>query len=273
MTAGHRLLEADGVTVTFTIRGEREPFTAVREATIGLDEGGSLGIVGESGAGKTTLARCLAGLREPTGGVVRYRGIAVGRGAGRMPRVRGVQVVFQDPGASLNPRRRIGSLLGEVLAVHELCEPAAREQRVAALLSEVGLTAEHGARRPGTLSGGQQQRAAIARALAFEPEVLIADEAVSSLDASVQAQILNLLAGLRESRRLAIVLISHDTAVVRQLCDEVAVMYKGEIVEHGATDAVFTAPSHGYTRALLEAVPRWDAPALSGAGSSRTGPV
>lgn len=175
-----------------------------------------------------------------------------------MPRVRGVQVVFQDPGASLNPRRRIESVVREVLRVHRMCPREHETEKIASLLSEVGLGSDLGARRPGTLSGGQQQRAAIARALAFEPEILVADEAVSSLDASVQAQILNLLAGLRDARGLAIVMISHDTAVIRQLCDSVAVMYLGEIVETGPTEAVFSAPSHSYTRTLLEAVPRWD---------------
>ena len=254
------LLEASDVSVTYRARGEREALAAVSGVSLTLEAGGSLGIVGESGAGKTTLARCLAGLQTPSSGVIRYRGVVVG-GAGAvrpMPRVNGVQVVFQDPGASLNPRRRIDSVLREVLRVHRMVEAGGESERIARLLGEVGLSADLGARRPGALSGGQQQRAAIARALAFEPEVLVADEAVSSLDASVQAQILNVLAGLRESRGLAIILISHDTAVVRQLCDRVAVMYKGEVVEHGATEAVFSTPAHEYTRTLLDAVPRWD---------------
>lgn len=254
------LLEADAVTVSFRTRGSPEPFTAVSNATIELRASESLGVVGESGAGKTTLARCLAGLTAPTAGTIRYCG-ATANTAGaraRMPRVRGVQVVFQDPGASLNPRRRVDSLLREVLRVHHMCEPEEEPARVTSLLAEVGLSPDVGARRPGRLSGGQQQRAAIARSLAFEPEVLIADEAVSSLDASVQAQILNLLAGLREARGLAIVMISHDTAVIRQLCDRVAVMYQGEIVETGPTETVFAAPAHPYTRRLLDAVPRPD---------------
>jgi ABC-type glutathione transport system ATPase component len=175
-----------------------------------------------------------------------------------MPRVRGAQVVFQDPGGSLNPRRSIDSLLAEVLRVHRMCPAGEISAKVGSLLAEVGLNPSVGARRAGTLSGGQQQRAAIARALAFEPEVLIADEPVSSLDASVQAQILNLLASLRETRGLAILMISHDTAVIRQLCDRVAVMNDGEIVEAGLTEEVFAAPTHEYTRTLLDAVPRWD---------------
>jgi ABC-type glutathione transport system ATPase component len=254
------LLEADAVTVSFSARGTSEPFVAVSNVTLNLSVGASLGIVGESGAGKTTLARCLAGLIAPTSGSVRYRGAVVSAPGlhVRMPRVHGVQVVFQDPGASLNPRRRIDSLLREVLRVHQMCPREQEAERISSLLSEVGLSADLGACRPGTLSGGQQQRAAIARALAFEPEILVADEAVSSLDASVQAQILNLLASLREARRLAIVMISHDTAVVRQLCDEVVVMYHGEVVEAGPADIVLRTPAHAYTRALLDAVPRWD---------------
>jgi ABC-type glutathione transport system ATPase component len=267
------LLEADEITVRFAARGSAEPFTAVANASVRLAPGQSLGIVGESGAGKTTLARCLAGLSRPSAGAVRYRGTVVNapQEPVRMPRVRGVQVVFQDPGASLNPRRRIDSLLREVLHVHRMCPAEDEQRRVGELLAEVGLAASVGRSRPGTLSGGQQQRAAIARALAFEPDVLIADEAVSSLDASVQAQILNLLANLRASRDLAIVMISHDTAVVRQLCDRVAVMYRGEIVESGETDAVFGAPAHPYTCALLDAVPRWDLDLVAPAMADRDG--
>jgi peptide/nickel transport system ATP-binding protein/oligopeptide transport system ATP-binding protein len=259
------LLEAEEITVTFAPRKSAQPFTAVSKASLSLAAGESLGVVGESGAGKTTLARCLAGLRQPTSGSVKHRGVVVNAADQpiQMPRVRGVQVVFQDPGASLNPRRRIDSLLREVLHVHHICPPEAETKRVAELLAEVGLPASLGERRPGTISGGQQQRAAIARALAFEPEVLIADEAVSSLDASVQAQILNLLADLRASRELAIVMVSHDTAVIRQLCDQVAVMYRGEIVESGATESVFAEAQHEYTRALLDAVPRWDLDAIA----------
>jgi len=254
------LLEAENVTVRFGATDKREPFVAVSDVSLSLAPGESLGIVGESGAGKTTLARCLAGLRAPTDGLVRYRGTPVNprNKSPQMPRVRGAQVVFQDPGGSLNPRRSVASVLTEVLRVHRMCPSSEIDARVGSLLGEVGLNPSVGARRPGTLSGGQQQRAAIARALAFEPEVLIADEAVSSLDASVQAQILNLLANLRSSRGLAIVMISHDTAVIRQLCDRVAVMYLGELVETGLTETVFSAPKHEYTRALLDAVPRWE---------------
>jgi len=225
---------------------------AIRSVSLALGEGECLGIVGESGSGKTTLAHCMAGLLEPSSGQVLFRGEVVNQAGhrARVPRVRGVQIVFQDPTSSLNPRRTAGSVLGEILHVHGL--PGS----VAELLAQVGLTADVSGSRPARLSGGQQQRVAIARALAFEPQLIIADEIVSSLDASVQAQILNLLDGLRRRFQLSIVLITHDLAVARQLCDRIAVMHRGEVVELGATDTVLQDARHEYTRELVAAVPR-----------------
>jgi ABC-type glutathione transport system ATPase component len=181
-----------------------------------------------------------------------------------------VQMVFQDPAASLNPRRTVGSVLREILGVHRLCPPDERDRRVEALLAEVGLGAEIAERRPYRLSGGQQQRVAIARALVFEPEVIIADEVVSALDASIQAQILNLLADLRDDRGLAVLLITHDLAVVRQACDRLAIMQESSIVEYGDCATVLDQPQHAYTRSLLAAVPRLGVPAGVAGGSALT---
>jgi ABC-type glutathione transport system ATPase component len=216
--------------------------------------------VGESGSGKTTLANCLTGLVQPSAGVVAYDGeVVVGPATHKgFPRVRGIQIVFQDPASSLNPRRSIGAILLEIINVHGLRPKAAARARVNELLGLVGLDHELAGRRPGRLSGGQQQRVAIARALAFEPRLIVADEIVSALDASVQAQILNLLADLREQFRLAIVLVTHDMSVARHLCDRVIVMRSGEVVEDGPADQVLLAPAHPYTRELLRSVPRLD---------------
>jgi peptide/nickel transport system ATP-binding protein len=239
---------------------------AVSEVTIELRAGECLGIVGESGSGKTTLAYCLAGLSTLTGGVVRYHGAVVNElgSRSRVPRVHGVQMVYQDPLASLNPRRQVGSVLTEILRVHRLRPRKEIGDRVLELLALVGLQPEFASRRPRQLSGGQQQRVAIARALAFEPDVVIADEVVSALDASLQAQILNLLADLRSRFGLSILMITHDMAVVRQSCDRVAVMNRGTIVEVGSTDDVLDGPTHSYTKALLVAVPRLETATLGG---------
>jgi ABC-type glutathione transport system ATPase component len=242
---------------------------AVSEVTLEVDRGECVGVAGESGSGKTTLARCLAGTCAPTGGEVRYHGVVVnapGMRHARVPRVRGVHMVFQEPAASLNPHRTVGSVLREILAVHHLSPKAQRGDVVAALLAEVGLSPDLAERRPSRLSGGQQQRVAIARALAFSPEVIIADEVVSALDASIQAQILNLLADLRERRGLAMILITHDLAVVRQACDRLAVMRQAAVVEQGPAGEVLDRPCHPYTRALVAAVPRLPSPAKLGVG-------
>ncbi len=233
----------------------------MNSASINVGYGECLGIVGESGSGKTTLANCLAGLLRPTSGQVLFRGKVVNEAARAptVPRVQGVQIVFQDPGSSLNPRRTVGSVLREILAVHRLVPGNDLTERVGELLRQVGLPAEVAGVRPAQLSGGQQQRVAIARALAFSPRLVVADEIVSALDASVQAQILNLLDTLRRRLGLSVVLITHDMAVARQLCDRLAVMRQSEIVEVGTTDSVLGSPAHDYTKALLAAVPRLSA--------------
>ncbi len=260
--ADRPLLQCDGLGKVYPAARRRslgQP-PALSQAAVKVRPGECLGVVGESGSGKTTLANCLAGLLEPSAGTVTYQGeiIAAPGINRRFPRVRGIQIVFQDPASSLNPRRNIGSVLAEIIRVHALRPRDAVRARVRELLGLVGLDHELASRRPRRLSGGQQQRVAIARALAFEPRLVIADEIVSALDASVQAQILNLLADLRDQLGLAIILVTHDMSVARHLCDRIVVMRAGQIVEEGQADRVLLAPEHPYTQELLRAVPRLD---------------
>jgi peptide/nickel transport system ATP-binding protein len=230
---------------------------AVRHVSLAVQPGESVGLVGESGSGKTTLGNCIVGLMPLAEGEIRYEGrqASIPRQRPAFPRVQGVQTVYQDPNSALNPRRSIGSLINEVLVVHRMVPRAQVAERCSELLNQVGLSSSIKARRPRELSGGMCQRVAIARALAFEPRILVADEIVSALDASVQAQVLNLLVELRARTGIAILLITHDLAVVNQACDRVAVMHDGEIVETGPTAGVLRRPQHSYTVSLLEAVP------------------
>ena len=255
------LLACEGLTKVYpAARRGPPPAPALHAMTMHIRAGECVGVVGESGSGKTTLATCLAGLLNPSAGTITYQGeILAGPGMrGRFPRVRGIQIVFQDPASSLNPRRTVGSVLAEIVRVHRLSRRGDAGTRVEELLGLVGLDRGLASRRPRSLSGGQQQRVAIARALAFEPRLVIADEIVSALDASVQAQILNLLADLRERLGLAILLVTHDMSVARHLCDRIVVMRAGEAVEEGPADGVLLAPAHPYTQELLRAVPRLD---------------
>ncbi|MCT8162172.1 ABC transporter ATP-binding protein [Pseudoruegeria sp. SHC-113] len=234
---------------------------ALQAARFDLYPGRTVGIVGESGSGKSTLARCVMRLEVPTSGEILFDGqdLATASAQSLRPVRRHIQMVFQDPWASLNPRHTVGQILREPWQIHEGVVPQAQwEARVAELLELVGLNPSFAHRYPSQFSGGQRQRVSIARALALEPQVLILDEAVSALDVSVQAQILNLLAELQERLGMAYLFISHDLGVVRHLCHEIGVMYLGRIVEHGPTEAIFTAPRHPYTQALLSAMP--DAP-------------
>ncbi|MEQ9815242.1 MAG: ATP-binding cassette domain-containing protein [Azospirillaceae bacterium] len=238
-------------------RGARR-VRALAGVSLTLDRGQTLGVVGESGSGKTTLGRAILRLIEPTSGTVRLAGedlLALSPGTLKRARRR-AQIVFQDPFGSLNPRHTVRHIVGEPLIVHRVGTPAQRRARVDELLAAVGLGPEAGDRFPHEFSGGQRQRIAIARAIALDPDLVIADEPVSALDVSIQSQVLNLIADLRRDRGIAFLYISHDLSVVRHVSDRVAVMYFGRVVEIDETDRLYARPAHPYTRALLSAVPR-----------------
>jgi len=257
------LLRVRNLTVRFPmprtrLLGPRPWLTAVNGVDLEIEAGRAVGLVGESGCGKSTLARAILALVAPQAGTIEWRGRPVRRddatGLRRMRRE--LQVVFQDPVGSLDPRMSVGESVTEALEALEGAQAAAASRaRVGSMLAEVGLDPALHARYPHELSGGQCQRAAIARALVGRPKLLVCDEAVSALDVSVQAQIVNLLADLRRRHGLALLFISHNLAVVRHLCDEVAVLYRGRVVERASAAAIFAGPRHPYTRALLAAVP------------------
>jgi ABC-type oligopeptide transport system ATPase subunit len=233
---------------------------AVDDVSFTIEEGETFGLVGESGSGKTTTGRCILRLIEPTSGEVRFKNEDVlGFSKSRLRQARrDMQIVFQDPYSSLNPRMRVGDIVEEPLVIHRIGSKAERRARVAELFDLVGLDPSQLARYPHQFSGGQRQRIGLARALALNPSLVIADEPVSALDVSVQAQVINLLMDLQERLKLTYLFIAHDLRLVRHICSRVAVMYLGRIVEMGATDALFAAPAHPYTRALLSAIPTPD---------------
>jgi ABC-type oligopeptide transport system ATPase subunit len=233
---------------------------AVDDVSFSIEEGETYGLVGESGSGKSTTGRCMLRLIEPTSGQMRFRGqdvLAFDRPRLRAAR-RDMQMVFQDPYSSLNPRMRARDIVEEPLIIHRIGARAERREKVAELFGLVGLDPAHLARYPHEFSGGQRQRIGLARALALNPSFVIADEPVSALDVSIQAQVINLLLDLQERLKLTYLFIAHDLRLVRHICTRLSVMYLGKIVESGNTASIFAAPQHPYTRALLSAIPVTD---------------
>jgi peptide/nickel transport system ATP-binding protein len=256
------LLEAVEVSKDFTVGrslfpGARRTVHAVDHVSLKVFPGETLGLVGESGCGKSTLGRCLVRLYDVTSGQIRFEGRDITKLGPRelRPVRRHFQMVFQDPYASLNPRRRVADIIAEPLRVHFRMRSAAAGERVRELLRLVGLSPDHASRFPHEFSGGQRQRIGLARALALEPRLIVADEPVSALDVSIQAQIINLFADLQERLGLTYIIVAHDLSVIRQVSNRTAVMYLGSIVETGSTDLIYAAPAHPYTQALISAVP------------------
>jgi oligopeptide/dipeptide ABC transporter ATP-binding protein len=250
------LLSVQGLTKYFPARNGRIVH-AVEDVSFDVRRGSTVGLVGESGSGKTTAGRSVLRLVEPTGGKAIFDGVDLFALSPREMRAyrQRLQIVFQDPFSSLNPRMRIAAILGEALDARGFPRGKARKDRIAELLTLVGLSPDHATRYPHEFSGGQRQRIGIARALAVDPEFVVADEPVSALDVSVQAQVLNLLGELQKKLGLTLLFIAHDLSVVEYLCDEVVVMYLGRVMERGPSKQVYAAPRHPYTKALLATAP------------------
>ena len=267
--AGDGFVRVSGLTKIFPggsrlFSRNRRGVRAVDRVSFTIDRGEVMGLVGESGSGKTTIGRCLVRLMEPTSGTVLVDGMDVMRLSRRDLTTlrRTAQIVFQDPYSSLNPRLRVGSAIREVLLTHRIVTPAEADDRVAELFTKVGLDPGWADRYPHQFSGGQRQRISIARALALNPAFIVADEPVSALDVSIQAQILNLLMDLQEEFSLTVLFISHDLSAVRDVCDRIAVLYLGRIMEIGPTRELIASPAHPYTRALFSAAPVADPTAV-----------
>lgn len=258
---GAHLLEVKQLKKHFSVGGKPKlNVRAVDGISFNLKPGETLGLVGESGCGKSTAARAILRLVEPTSGDVFYRGKNLTDLSQRDMRAlrQEMQIIFQDPSASLNPRRRIESILEEPFKIHNIADKSERKERVAHLLKKVGLTTEHARRFPHEFSGGQLQRIAIARAIALSPCLIVADEPVSSLDVSIQAQVINLMQDLKETMNISFLFISHDMAIIEHFSDRVAVMYLGKIVEMATSEKLYRDPCHPYTQALLAVIPRME---------------
>ena len=257
------LLEVKDLTMHFPIRSRGLiPRTvghvkAVDGVSFQIEAGQALGLVGESGSGKSTTGRLVTRLHQPTSGEIIFDGQDISQWSSRQlkPLRRDIQMIFQDPYTSLNPRHTVGTIISAPLEIHNLVPKQGRLKRVQELLEIVGLNPEHYNRYPHEFSGGQRQRIGIARALTMQPRMLVADEPVSALDVSIQAQIINLMKDLQKEFNIAFLFIAHDLAVVRHFCPQIAVMYKGKIVENAPREELYTNPQHGYTQSLLSAVP------------------
>jgi oligopeptide/dipeptide ABC transporter ATP-binding protein len=265
VASGETLLAINGLKTLFPVRGGVLSRVvghvhAVNDVSFAVQRGEIFGLVGESGSGKTTIGRSILRLNEPTDGQITFEGTNILRLDRRAFRAfrRKIQIIFQDPYASLDPRKTVAAIIGEALDIHRLAKGAERGRRIAELLDWVGLPADSGKRYPHEFSGGQRQRIGIARALAVDPSLLVADEPISALDVSIQAQVINLLQDLQEKLGLTILFIAHDLSVVEHICDRVGVMYLGKLMEIAPTKRLFATPLHPYTRALMEAAPTLD---------------
>jgi oligopeptide transport system ATP-binding protein len=259
---GEHLMAAQNVKKYFPVKKgmlnrEVARVHAVDDVTIAVKEGETLGLVGESGCGKSTFGRCLVRLLEPTAGKIDFQGRDITHLGARelRPLRRQMQIIFQDPYASLNPRKRVGSIIADPLRIHDMGSSKERKSQVQELMEKVGLQPEHYNRFPHEFSGGQRQRIGVARALALQPKLIVADEPVSALDVSIQAQIVNLLDDLQGEFKLTYIFIAHDLGVVRHVSDRIAVMYLGKVVELSPAEELYTRPIHPYTEAMLSAVP------------------
>ncbi|WP_110686360.1 ABC transporter ATP-binding protein [Salinicola aestuarinus] len=265
--SSHPLLEVERLSVSFPVTGPglkglflKQKLHAVNAVSLQVEPGSVVGLVGESGSGKSTLGRAMLKLEPSCAGSITFDGLQLDNATqSDIARLRQqTAMIFQDPYSSLNPRQTLGEAIAEVLKVHRKCSAEKRASRVDELLTLTGLSGDYKSRYPKQLSGGQCQRAAIARALAIEPRLIVADECVAALDVSIQAQIVNLLLELQRKINLTLLFIAHDLSIVRRLCDRVAVMYLGRIVEEGPTESVFSHPRHPYTAALISAIPDID---------------